>query len=226
LRISRAARAEVVLDDLVRRYLPAEDLAEGTTALAKVRAETEDPFRVLIATILSQRTRDEWTDVASRRLFARYPDARRLAAADVRTVERLIRPVNFYRGKARKIREVSRLILDRHGGRVPDSYEELVALPQVGPKTANCVLVYGYGRDALPVDVHVHRVSNRLGLVRTAAPEETEAALKRLVPRPRWIVVNELFVRFGKEICKPIGPRCDLCSFTGFCAYYRGMPRR
>ena len=226
MRTSKAARAETVLDDLVRRYLPAEDLASGTTALAKVRAETEDPFRVLIATILSQRTRDEWTDVASRRLFARYPDAPRLAAADVRTVERLIRPVNFYRGKARKIREVSRIILDRHGGRVPDTYDELLALPQVGPKTANCVLVYGYGREALPVDVHVHRVSNRLGLVRTAAPEETEGALKRLVPRSRWFIVNELFVRFGKEICKPIGPRCDVCSFTGFCAYYRGRRRR
>ena len=226
MRTSKAERAEAVLDDLVRRYLPAQDLASGTTALAKVRAETEDPFRVLIATILSQRTRDEWTDVASRRLFARFPNARSLAAADVRTVRRLIRPVNFYRGKARKIREAARVVLDRHGGRVPDTYEELIALPQVGPKTANCVLVYGYGRDAIPVDTHVHRVSNRLGLARTTAPEETEAALKRLVPRPRWSSLNEVFVRFGKEICKPIGPRCDLCSFTGFCAYYRARTRR
>ena len=226
MRTSKFARAEVVLQDLARRYLPTGDLTTGGTALAKVRAETEDPFRVLIATILSQRTRDEWTDLASRRLFAKYSDPESLAVADVGDIERLIHPVNFYRGKARKIREVARVLLERHGGRVPDTYAELLALPQVGPKTANCVLVYGYGRAGIPVDVHVHRVSNRLAIVRTAAPEETEAALKRIVPRDRWYLVNELFVRFGKDICKPIGPRCEVCTFTSFCAYFRRQRRR
>lgn len=221
LNTSRAARADAVLEDLARRYLPGRDLSSGGTALAKVRGETEDPFRVLIATILSQRTRDEFTDVASRRLFARYPDAASLAAADLRAVRRLIRPVNFYLGKARQVRRVSRVLLERHGGRVPDTYEALLELPQVGPKTANCVLVYGYGRDAIPVDVHVHRVSNRLGLVRTEEPEATEDALKRIVPRGRWYLLNELFIRFGKDICRPVGPRCSACSFTSFCAYYR-----
>ncbi|OGS50395.1 MAG: hypothetical protein A3K65_00840 [Euryarchaeota archaeon RBG_16_68_12] len=189
-------------------------------------AETEDPFRVLIGTILSQRTRDEMTEVASRQLFAKYGTPQALARARVDDVERLIRPVGFYRQKARKLREVSRVLLDRHGGRVPATYEELIELPQVGPKTANCVLVYGYGLQALPIDTHCHRIPNRLGLVRTRTPEETERALGRIVPREYWLWVNEWFVRFGKEVCRPIGPRCDVCTFTSFCAYYRQRGKR
>ncbi len=220
-------KAVYVMRALRRRYLGESTFLENPgTTLATVAAETEDPFRVLISTILSQRTRDERTDSASRSLFRRYPNVNALASADVRAIERLIRPVNFYRGKARRVREVARLLLERHGGRVPDTFEELIALPQVGRKTANCVLVYGYGRAELPVDVHVHRVSNRIGLVRTASPEDTEAALKRIVPRDRWYLVNELFIRFGKEVCRPIGPRCDACAFTSFCRYYRARRRR
>ncbi|TLZ60285.1 MAG: endonuclease III, partial [Methanobacteriota archaeon] len=115
----------------------------------------------------------------------------------------------------------SRILLERHGGRVPNTYDELIELPQVGPKTANCVLVYGYGLQALPIDTHCHRIPNRLGLIRTKTPEQTERALARIVPREYWVNVNEWFIRFGKEICKPIGPRCGECNFTSFCAYYR-----
>jgi len=223
--LSTSARArdhiEAVLRDLTRRYLPGRDLHQGETALAKIVAEKEDPFRVLISTILSQRTRDEMTEKASAQLFAAYDTPSAIASAPTDHLERLIHPVGFYRQKAVQIRKVSRVLLAEHGGRVPRTYEELLELPQVGPKTANCVLVYGFGDPRIPVDTHVHRVSNRLGLVRTKAPEQTERVLMRIVPKEWWLHVNELFIRFGKDLCRPIGPRCESCSFTGFCRYYR-----
>jgi endonuclease-3 len=223
--LSTSARARdripAIMRDLRRRYLPAGDLRQGNTALAKISARTEDPFRVLIGTILSQRTRDEMTEKATDQLFAKYPDAASLARADTVDVERLIRPVGFYHQKAPQIQRVSRILLEQYGGRVPSTYEELMALPQVGSKTANCVLVYGFGIPRIPVDTHVHRVSNRLGLVTTKAPEKTEAVLMAVVPRRYWLDVNELFIEFGKETCRPIGPRCDACSFTSFCRHYR-----
>ncbi len=214
--------------DLSQRYLPGGDLHEGETALAKIVAETEDPFLVLISTILSQRTRDEMTERASRQLFAKYDTPQAIATADRADLERLIKPVGFYRQKAVQIQRVSRTLLDRYEGQVPRTYEQLIELPQVGPKTANCVLVYGYGEARIPVDTHVHRISNRLGLVRTQTPERTERALMRVVPRDLWLHVNELFIRFGKDVCRPIGPRCEACSFTSFCRYYRAVvrPRR
>ncbi len=217
----RRERIEAILADLSRRYLPGRVLLEGTTALAKIAAATEDPFTVLISTILSQRTRDEMTEKASAQLFAKYSTPAAIVAAPTADLARLIRSVGFYNQKAVQIQKVSRALLERHGGVVPRTYEELLELPQVGPKTANCVLVYGYGVPRIPVDTHVHRVSNRLGLVTTKAPEATEPALMQIVPEEWWLHVNELFIRFGKDICRPIGPRCDECSFTSFCRYYR-----
>lgn len=219
-------RVEGILRELVARYLPSGDLHEGETALAKITAEKEDPFRVLIGTILSQRTRDELTERASAALFAKYDTPSLLASAPTDEVERLIRPVGFYRQKAVQIRRVSQTILDRYGGRVPATYEELIELPQVGPKTANCVLVYGFGEPRIPTDTHVHRVSNRLGLVRAKTPERTERALMRIVPKEWWLHVNELFIRFGKDLCRPIGPRCPSCPFQRSCPYYRRLARR
>lgn len=223
---SARRRVPEILGSLADRYLPNRDLHEGETALAKIVARTEDPFVVLISTILSQRTRDEMTEKASIQLFSRYPNVRALAKAPMKSIVELIRPVGFYRTKADQIRKVSQILLDRFGGRVPDTYEELLELPQVGPKTANCVLVYGYGEPRIPVDTHVHRVSNRLGLVTSKTPEGTEAALMRLVPKDLWLHVNELFIRFGKDVCKPIVPRCDACSFRSFCQYYRTVIRK
>ncbi len=214
-------RIPAIMRDLRRRYLPAGDLRQGNTALAKITAKTEDPFHVLIGTILSQRTRDEMTEKATDALFVKYPDARSLAAADTADVERLIRPVGFYHQKAPQIQRVSRILVEEYGGRVPSTYEALMELPQVGSKTANCVLVYGYGIPRIPVDTHVHRVSNRLGLVTAKTPEKTEAALMVVVPRRYWLAVNELFIEFGKDVCRPIGPRCEACSFRSFCRHYR-----
>jgi len=208
-------RIRLIVRDLSRRYLPEGDLHTGETALAKIVAETEDPFKVLISTILSQRTRDEMTEIASRQLFSKYDTPAELAAA-----ERLIKPVGFYRQKALQLVNVSQTLLDRYEGTVPRTYEELIELPQVGPKTANCVLVYGFGVPRIPTDTHVHRVSNRLGLARTKTPEATERSLMRTVPKEYWLHINELFIRFGKDLCRPIGPRCPQCSFTSFCQFY------
>ncbi len=216
----------LIMRDLRRRYLPDEDLRSGNTALARITAQTEDPFRVLIGTILSQRTRDEMTEKAVDQLFAKYPDPSTLAAADPADVERRIKPVGFYHQKTLQIQRVSRILVDAYGGRVPSTFEELVALPQVGPKTANCVLVYGYGIPRIPVDTHVHRVSNRLGLVRSKTPEQTESVLMQTLPKRYWLAVNELFIEFGKDICRPVRPRCEACSFQNFCSYFRGYVRR
>lgn len=176
-----------------------------------------DPFHVLIGTILSQRTRDENTDLAAERLFSAYPTPESLARADVRKVERLIRPAGFYRVKARKVREVARMVHEDHGDEVPDDLERLLELPGVGRKTANCVLVYGFNKPAIPVDTHVHRLSNRLGLVETRTPEETEMELMRTVPRRYWLDLNSLLVHHGRTICRPIGPRCGECQLSDIC---------
>ena len=174
-----------------------------------------DPFQTLIATVISQRTREEKTAEAASALFARYPDAASLAAARAPVVAGLIRPAGFYRQKAPVLIEISRRLLKDHGGHVPKELEELLALPGVGRKTANCVLVFAFGVPAIPVDTHVHRISNRLGWVSTRKPEDTEQALTGLLPKRYWTVINELFVLFGREICRPVGPICPACPLQG-----------
>lgn len=195
---------------------------EDPTALQEISDSTEgDPFRVLIATVLSQRTRDRVTAQASSRLFAKFPDARHLSGANVRTVSRLIKPVGFYKTKARRIREISRIILDRYEGKVPDDVDELLKLPSVGRKTANCVLVYGFRKPAIPVDTHVHRIFNRIGVVDTRTPEKTEMELVHLVDKRDWLDLNDVFVKFGQLVCKPIGPKCPTCPLHDRCKWYR-----
>lgn len=192
------------------------------TALTEVsNREDHDSFKVLISTVLSHRTKDEVTSKASERLFAAYPDVASLSHGNVKKISRLIYPVGFYRTKARRIKEIARVLLKKYDGVVPDRMEELLTLPTVGRKTANCVLVYAFQEPAIPVDTHVHRISNRLGLVETKKPEETEASLTKSVDRRYWLEVNDLFVRFGQTICKPIGPRCSICTLKSACNYYR-----
>ena len=192
-----------------------------STALARLQdSEEGDPFRILIGTILSHRTKDENTTRATDNLFSRYRTPAELASADPRIVRRLIRPSGFYNMKTKNIITASKQLLEQFGGVVPDDEENLLKLRAVGRKTANCVLVYAFNKPAIPVDTHVHRISNRLGLVKTAKPEDTEAELVRTVPKRYWLEVNDLFVRFGQTTCKPIGPRCDSCSLTGTCVYF------
>ena len=195
---------------------------EDPTALQEISDSTDgDPFRVLIATILSHRTKDPVTALASSRLFAKYPKPIQLARADTRTIARLIKPVGFYNTKAKTVKRVARIILEKFQGRVPDDMKELLELPSVGRKTANCVLVYGFRRPAIPVDTHVHRIFNRLGVVRTKTPDETEEELTQIVDRKDWLTLNEVFVKYGQLICKPIGPKCSICPLNNRCQWYR-----
>ena len=195
---------------------------EDPTALQEISDSTDgDPFRVLIATVLSHRTRDPVTAAASSRLFEKYPDAQSLAKANVRSIVKLIRPVGFYYTKARTVKKIARIILDEYDGKVPGNKEKLMELPSVGPKTANCVLVYGFKTPAIPVDTHVHRIFIRLSVVKTNSPTETEEALVHLVARRDWLPLNEIFVKFGQLICRPIGPRCSVCPLTDRCQWYK-----
>ncbi|MCS4537729.1 MAG: endonuclease III [Thaumarchaeota archaeon] len=209
--------------DAVARMTHAERL-EDKTALGQISVE-EDPFRVLIATILSARTKDETTLAASDRLFAKYPNVQSLARAKADSVRKMIKPVGFYKTKAPRIIQVAKLLIKMHNGKVPESLEELLELPGVGRKTANCVLVYGFRKPAIPVDTHVHRISNRLGLCETKTPEETEIELMRKVDSKFWLDINELFVRFGQEVCRPIGPKCDICLLNKVCKYAKEIAK-
>jgi endonuclease-3 len=178
-----------------------------------------DPFAVLISTIISQRTRDEQTHVAAQSLLSRFSIAEELAGADTKEIEELIKPAGFYRTKAKKIKEVCGILINDFEGFVPDDYNSLITLPSVGQKTANCVLVFGFGKAAIPVDTHVHRISNRLAVVETRTPEETEQALRKILPKKYWLDINSLFVSFGRTICKPIGPKCGECPIFDLCPW-------
>jgi len=192
------------------------------TALRELReAETGGPLSILIGTILSARTRDENTSAVVRKLFARYKSARSLAQAKLLDVEKIIKSTGFYHVKAKRIIEVASLIDSRYSGKVPDTLEELLKLPGVGRKTANCVLVYAFEKPAIPVDTHVHRISNRLGLVQTKTPEETEFELMKKIPKKYWLRINDTFVMYGQNICKPISPLCDVCQIKKECNYYK-----
>jgi endonuclease-3 len=178
-----------------------------------------NPFHCLIGTVLSARTRDENASRAAGALLEAYPDPRSLSEASVEEIERLIRPSGFYRVKARRVKKLASSLIRHHGGRVPNNMDELVSLPGVGRKTAGCVLVYSFGKPAIPVDVHVHRISNRIGIVDTKKPRETELELMKTVPKDKWIVINHLLVRFGQNICKPLKPECRRCPVTLLCDY-------
>jgi endonuclease-3 len=213
-------RIEHIIREVKKMVNDSEDVR--AVALNEVKqAEHGDPFAILIGAILSQRTMDAITTKATKRLFERYHTPEELAAADVEVVSSLIKPVTYYRNKAASIIEVARQIVNRFGGSVPPDLESLLSLPSVGRKTANCVLVYGFEIPAIPVDTHVHRISNRLGLVETRTPEQTEIELAKTLPKKYWIEINDLFVRFGQTICRPIGPRCGVCRLRDDCKYFR-----
>ncbi len=194
-----------------------ETQLEGEAHLDQLAKKKQDPFKILISTILSARTRDSNTKIATEKLFAKFKTPKAIAEADIDDVEQLIKSSGFYKVKAARIKEVSRILIDKYNAIVPDNYDKLINLPGVGSKTANCVLVYAFKIPAIPVDTHVHRISNRIGWVKTKNPKQTEAALKNIVPKDLWLNLNRLFVRFGQQICIPIHPKCNTCIIENVC---------
>ena len=191
------------------------------TALKDLHDAQTGPFSILIGTILSARTKDEATTKAVKALFSKYKNSKQLANAKVKDVEKIIKSIGFFHVKSKRIIEVAKIINTKYKGKVPDNLDTLVELPGVGRKTANCVLVYAFEKPAIPVDIHVHRISNRLGLVDTKNPEETEQELMKKIPKKYWIDINDTFVMYGQNICKPISPMCDVCKIKKNCKYYK-----
>ena len=190
---------------------------EGEAHLDELARKKQDPFKILISTILSARTKDANTRNATERLFAKYDTPKKIAEADIEEIEQLVKSSGFYKVKAARIKEVSKDLIDKYNSTVPENYKELMSLPGVGSKTANCVLVYAFKVPAIPVDTHVHRISNRLGWVKTKKPLQTEKVLRDTVPKDFWLKLNRLFVRFGQQICIPIRPKCEICALTDVC---------
>lgn len=190
---------------------------QGTSTMLGRLSKKYKPFKVLISTILSARAKDEVTEIISEKLFKKYPTAHQLANAKKADVIKIIKPIGFYNAKAKNIINTAKMLVKDFNGNVPDNLEELVKLPGVGRKVANCVLVYSFHKDAIPVDTHVHRIANRLGWVTTDTPEETERALMKLVPKQHWQDINDTFVTHGKTICVPLSPFCSTCPISKHC---------
>jgi endonuclease-3 len=198
---------------LKREILQWEEPVLGVVA----RESNRDPFRILISCLLSLRTKDKTTNEASVRLYALAHQPATMLVLPLRKIERAIYPVGFYRTKAKSIHAICRRLLEVYGGTVPESIDELVTLSGVGRKTANLVVTVAYGKPGICVDIHVHRISNRWGYVRTKTPEDTEQALRRKLPAQHWITFNDLLVPYGQHLCQPVSPFCSKCKITEYC---------
>lgn len=178
---------------------------------------TKSPFMVLISCILSLRTKDKVTGEASNRLFKLADNPEKMFKLSTKSIEKAIYPVGFYKTKASRIKEICKTLLDNHGGVVPDEIDELLKLNGVGRKTANLTVTLGYGKLGICVDTHVHRISNRLGLVTTKTPDQTEFALRKILPQKHWLIYNDLLVTYGQNLCVPISPWCSKCKISKYC---------
>lgn len=189
------------------------------TMLELLGSEGHTPFQLLVATLLSARSKDSTTIPLVKRMFAEFPKPENYITIDIRKLEKMIYGIGFFRVKARNVKELSKILLEKYHGQVPGTLEELISFPGVGRKTANCILNYVFHKPAIAVDIHVHRISNRLGLVKTKIPEETEEALQKIVPRSSWHQVNRLLVNHGQRICFPRNPQCSFCSVQKYCKF-------
>ncbi|MGV9200462.1 MAG: endonuclease III domain-containing protein [Promethearchaeia archaeon] len=194
-----------------------ENKIDGNAHLDELAQKVQDPFKILISTILSARTRDENTRQATQSLFSHYSTPEEIAKAEREEIEQLIYKAGFYRSKAKYLQNTSKMLIEEFEGKVPDDFKKLTSLSGVGPKTANCVLVYAFKHPAIPVDTHVHRISNRLGWVSTMKPKETEKELRKKLPKDLWLKINRLFVSFGQQICRPNNPKHDECPVEESC---------
>ncbi len=195
-----------------------KELAVGTMPIVSQLAENQrDPFVILISTLLSLRTKDEVTAVATDRLFSLASTPEEMLNVPLDKIARTIYPVGFYRVKAKNIHHACRELINRFNSKVPDNLDDLLSIKGVGRKTANLVVSLAYGKDAICVDTHVHRISNRLGYVKTKTPDETEFALRKKLPRRHWIIYNTIMVAFGRKTCKPVSPLCSQCPVNKYC---------
>jgi endonuclease III len=198
-----------ILNKTVKGYqVPIVDLIE---------ARTKDPFKILVATILSARTNDKTTSVVCKRLFAKVNSAKDLEKLTVKQIEKLIYPVGFYRNKANHLKKLPVVLKEKFMGKIPKTIEELIELPGVGRKTANLVMAVAFKIPAICVDVHVNRIMNRFGYIKTKNPLETEMVLRKKLPKKYWLKINYVIVAFGQNLCKPINPRCDICPVYKYC---------
>jgi endonuclease-3 len=205
-------------DPVMRTLARAIDGLELSAVEKISESQKKDPFQILISTLLSARTQDATTLAASTRLFAKARTPQAVAKLTVKQIEKLIFPVGFYRTKAVYVRDTARMLIEKFGGKVPGTLEEMVTLPGVGRKTANLVMILAFQSDRnICVDIHVHRISNRLGWVRTRTPEETEQALYRTLKQQWWPLVNQYLVTWGQNVCRPVYPRCQACVLVTMC---------
>ena len=206
-------------DDISAEALAAQDPSVTTVAeYYKKNSETEKAWAVLVSTIISLRTKDEVTLAASRRLLEKAGSSAQLRAMRQSVIEKLIYPAGFYRNKAASLKKIADILIEQYEGKVPSKIEELLALPGVGRKTANLVLSEGFDIDAICVDIHVHRISNRCGWLKSGSPEETEMILREILPRKYWKRINYLLVLYGQRLCRPVSPFCSRCVIKKYCA--------
>ena len=211
----KASRSDAPMEETIRAVMG----TLASTYHGRGSVELGDPYKVLVATVISQRTREEQTTEVSTRIFERYPDAAALALADEKELFELLEGSQYREAKAPRLIQMAKILVERFSGQVPNDISALLQLPGVGRKTANCVLIYAFNRPALCVDTHMHRITNRLAWVHTLAPDATERALERLIPRDLWIGSNRLFLQHGRAVCVPGVPRCSQCVVRTWCAY-------
>jgi endonuclease-3 len=218
-------KVEYILNNMERTLNQSENLLRFTALKELQMEEDNDPFKILIGTILSARSRDETTSKIVRKLFQKYKNALELSNADLNDIKSIIHSIGFYNIKAERIKQVSKIILEKFHGVVPNEIEDLLELPGVGRKTANCVLVYAFNKPAIPVDIHVHRISNRIGIVNTRNAKKTEEELIKIVNKEYWLILNNIFVLYGQNICLPIRPKCQMCSLKSICNFYTNQKK-
>ena len=203
--------------DKVLTILLEESRTWHVPIITLIAERSHDPFQILISTVLSLRTKDEVTTQASRRLFEKANTPETMLQLTAGEIQRLIFPVGFYRRKSEQILEICRILIDQYGGKTPDELENLLALPGVGRKTANLVITLGFSKPGICVDTHVHRITNRLGYLKTRHPDETEMVLRDILPDKWWIPINDILVAFGQALCKPVSPMCSQCKVSAYC---------
>jgi endonuclease-3 len=209
--MKRSERIEKVMKNLAKYF----DYKERTT-LNRMRKKP-DPFKILISCLLSLRTQDKNTEKASKKLFAVADTPKKILQLSDTELEKLIYSSGHYKKKARTLKHVSKVLLEKHKGKVPNTRKELLKIKGIGPKTANIVLAFAYGKPVLPIDTHCHRIPNRLGWIKTKTPEQTEEELEKILPKKYWLEFNAIFVLFGQTICQPISPKCSECPVREYC---------